>query len=335
LFYTVIKISKPLNIKKAVKYDPHLVKYDGQNNAKFNAMKLDPVSLKLFIRTIEEGTISRTAKKEHIAAAAISKRISDLENELNTALIIRTHRGVEPTCAGKALIGMARKILHDLDEISLQLTDYSNGLRGLIRVGANISAITQFLPDDIKSFCKTYPEVQIHLKEQISPTILKSVEDNSVDLGIFSSTYAKNNIQTLSYKTDRLCLIVPALHPLAKNTHITLEEILEFDIVGLHRGSNINYILEHAASRIRKTPNTKVHVTGFDTLCLMVESGLGVGILPEQIGHRYSKLFSITPIKIMDEWAERQIDICVRSYDSLSKAAQLFIDHLRKNKAVS
>src|SRR3546814_13757194 len=114
-------------------------------------MHLDPISLRLFISVIEEGTISAASEREHIAAAAISKRISELESAFKTTLLLRTNKGIQPTTAGMALSSLARRALRELDEVSVHMKEYSSGLRGFARVFANISAITKFLPQDIKT----------------------------------------------------------------------------------------------------------------------------------------------------------------------------------------
>ena len=101
-----------------------------------------------------------------IAAAAVSKRISELEENLKIRLLIRTNKGIQPTPAGIALSTMARRALHELDEIAVQMRDYASGLRGFIRVHANISAITQFLPQDIRLFLNECPNVQVDLEEK-------------------------------------------------------------------------------------------------------------------------------------------------------------------------
>lgn len=293
-------------------------------------MILDPTSLRLFIRSIEEGTIAGAAEKEHIAAAAISKRISDLEDELKAPLLVRTNRGVVPTSAGIELLTLARRVLHDLNDIHVRMSEYAKGARGLVRVCANISAITQFLPQDIKSFNTKYPGVQIQLEEQVSPSILKSVQENSTDVGILSSSYPFDNVETLSYKRDRLCLIVPYGHVLANKHKVRLPDILDHDYIGLHSGSNINYILASAANTVQRMVHIKVQVTGFDTLCMMVESALGIGLMPEAIARRYSAIFKVVPVPIDEPWAERRLDLCIRSLDLLPGAARLFVDHLRK-----
>lgn len=137
-------------------------------------MKLDPVSLRLFVSVIEEGTIAAAAKREHIAAAAVSKRLSELEELLNSQLLVRTNKGITPTAAGISLLYMARSVLNDLNEIVVQMHDFSHGRRGSIHVLANISAITQFMPSLLKSFMDLYPQIQITLEEKESLAITKA-----------------------------------------------------------------------------------------------------------------------------------------------------------------
>lgn len=90
-------------------------------------MRLDPTSLKLFVSVIEEGTIAAAAEREHIAASALSKRLSELEGILHTQLLARSNKGIAPTAAGIALLNLARGVLHDLDEVYSEMREYSSG----------------------------------------------------------------------------------------------------------------------------------------------------------------------------------------------------------------
>lgn len=105
-------------------------------------MRLDPTSLRLSVRVVEEGTIARAADREHIAAAAVSKCMSELEDTLGTQLLMRTNKGVEPSAAGQVLMSLARSALASLDQIYAEMRDYASGTRGYVRVVANISAIS-------------------------------------------------------------------------------------------------------------------------------------------------------------------------------------------------
>lgn len=93
-------------------------------------MKLDPQSLRLFISVLEEGTIAAASQREHIAAAAVSRRLSELESLLGSQLLIRSNKGIEPTEAGTALMYMARGVLNDLSGIVSEMREYSHGKRG-------------------------------------------------------------------------------------------------------------------------------------------------------------------------------------------------------------
>jgi DNA-binding transcriptional LysR family regulator len=293
-------------------------------------MKLDPTSLRLFVHILEEGSIAGAAAKEYIAASAVSKRISDLEDVLKTKLLARTNKGVEPTAAGIALANMARGVLHELDEIYAQMREYASGVRGQIRIMANISAITQFLPGEIKSFLSEHPQVQVHLQENISSAITKAVIENAADIGIFTMMPHGQNVEVFPYHNDELVLIAPKEHPLARRQSVSYAATLEYDYVGLHTGSAINLQLIKAASEIDKTIRIAIQVTSYDALCLMVETGLGIGILPRAVAKPYIKTLGIRVIRLTDAWAKRELKVCVRSFDALPVAAQLFVRHLTK-----
>lgn len=293
-------------------------------------MRLDPVSLKLFVTILETGTIAAAAEHEHVAASAVSRRISELEEALNTTLLRRTNKGVEPTAAGAELLNLARGVLHSLDEISVQMRDYAAGLRGRVRVAANLSAITQFLPGEIKAFLAANPQVQIHLEEMISTRVTKAVAENEADIGIFAHVPFGQQLETFPYRSDRLTLIAPRDHPLAGRSGVSFVEALDYDCVGLHTGSAINLQLVKAATELERTVRMRIQVTSYEALCLMVETGIGIGFLPEAVARRYVDTLAIALVRLEEPWAERALRLCVRSYAALPVAARMLVDHLRR-----
>lgn len=295
-------------------------------------MKLDPVSLSCFVSTIEEGTIARAAAREHIVPSAISKRIAELEDVLQSKLLTRTNKGVEPTTAGLALANLARGLLHDIDAVYAQMRDYASGTRGHVRVVANISAITQFLPRDIRSFLAEYPYVAIQLEERTSGTIARTVVENAADVGVFVEGPHAAGIETFPFHSDELVVITPSQHPLARRRSVTFVDTLGFDYVGLHTGSAINALLVERASAANMTLRLRIQVTSYSALCLMVEAGLGIGILPALSARPYVDTLRIREIPLNEPWRRRQLVVGVRSYASLSIAAKLFVDHLLRRR---
>lgn len=293
-------------------------------------MRLDPTSLRCFISVVEEGTIAAAAQREHIAASALSKRISELETTLHTHLLSRTNKGVEPTAAGIALLSLARGVLHDLDEIYMEMRQYSSGIRGHVRVFANISAITQFLPGEIRSFLAAHPQVQIHLEERVSTVITKAVAENAADIGVFTILPHGQTLEMFPYHSDRLVVVMPTQHPLSRRRSVSFEETLEFDYVGLHTGSAINLQLIKAAAELNRILKLRIQVTAYDALCLFVEAGLGIGIMPQETAKPHLKALRIRSISLNEPWATRELKIGVRSFQALPPAAKLLVTHLKQ-----
>lgn len=290
-------------------------------------MKLDPVSLRLFVSVVEEGTIAAAARREHIAAAAVSKRLSELEELLDSRLLNRTNKGITPTDAGMSLLFMARSALNNLNDIVVQMRDYSNGTRGSVQVLANISAITQFLPGLIKSFMALYPLINVVIEEQQSLTITKAVAENRAEVGIFTRLPHGADIEVFPFRQDRLVLIVPADHPLAARQSVRFSETLDHAYVALRSGTHLNFQLIKAANDVGRSLRIRMEVASYDALFLMVQAGIGVGIMPEGSAGIYH-LNGAKIIQIEDEWASRELSVCVRSRAGLSAAGELFLQHL-------
>ena len=292
-------------------------------------MKLDPVSLRLFVAVMEENTIAGAAAREHIAPSAASRRLSELEAALRVELFTRSNKGVEPSAAAFALLHLARGVLNDMDGIATQMRDYTTGARGHVRVVANISAITQFLPGELQSFLARHPQVDVRLQEQISTAIAHSVAENAADIGILNDGVYGERLTLLPYRTDELVLVVPTGHPLARRKSVRLTDALAFDFVGMHPGSAINNQLTRAAAEAQLPLKLRIQVTGYDALCLMVAAGLGVGVMPRGSAALYSGSLAVRTVTLAEPWAQRRLVLCVRSYESLSSVSRLLVDHLR------
>lgn len=292
-------------------------------------MIIDPLSLKLFVAIVEEGTIAAAAQRENIAASAVSKRISELEDALKTPLLSRTNKGVVPTEAGTTLLQLARGVLHELDNISLQIREYSSGVRGHVRLSANISSINQFLPTEIRSFMDAHPQVHVHLDANISETIMKAVAESAADVGIVTMGSYRQDLEYFPYHSDRLIVITPKEHPLAHRKSVSFQETLDFDYVGLPIGSTLQNQIVRAARDLERVAKLRIQVNSFDALCLMVEAGLGIGIVPQGAAKPYFKGLRLRAVQFDEPWANRELKICVRSFEALPAAAKLLVEHLR------
>lgn len=290
-------------------------------------MRLDPISLRLFVAVMEEQAIARAAAREHIATSAASRRLAELEAQLQVRLLARSNRGITPTPAAYTLLDLARNVLGEMDGIARQMREYGMGMRGHVRMLANISAITQFLPAQLQSFMACHPEVQVHLQEKISSEIALAVAQNAADFGILNAGHYGAELTYLPYRTDELVLVAPTGHPLAAQTQVRMQQALAYDFVGAHTGSALNALLTRSAAQLGLPLKLRIQVTSYDALCLMVAAGLGVGVLPRQSAALYAGTLGMAVLALQEPWAQRQLVLALRSYQGLAPAARALVDH--------
>ncbi|MFI5444779.1 LysR family transcriptional regulator [Polaromonas sp. UC242_47] len=292
------------------------------------ARRIDLTSLQLFVAVCELGSIGKAAEREFIAASAVSKRLSDLEAALDTPLLYRHTRGVDLTPAGQSLLHHARSVLFSLEKMQGELSEYADGVRGHVRVHASISAIVQFLPEDLGAFIRQHPEVKIDLEEHLSTEVVRAVQEGAADLGICNTADGSDDLQTLPYRQDQLVLIVPRGHVLGAQDAIAFEDSLEFDHVGLHSNSSIYIAMRDAAALAGRTIKLRIHVTGLDAMCRMIHNGLGVGVMPLRAFELMHGVGELESIALTNTWASRRIELVARDFSSLPVTARLLVDHL-------
>ena len=293
-----------------------------------NLHRLDLVSLSLFALVVRSGSISKGAELAHLAIGAASKRIADLESAIGTELFERHSRGITLTAAGEALKRHAQRILNDVDLMTADLSDYAAGVVGVVRLWANTSAVTQFLPSDIAAFAAANPEIRIELEEQNSEQIALAVVDGHADFGIMADQMPTLGLQTTLYRRDRLVLVVPDGHPLGRRKSVRFDDALEFDFVSLTHNTSLAKRLQLATSVSGGRLKLRIQVRSFDAMCRMVDAGLGIAVLPDAAVRPHLCSIGLRKIGLSEEWADRDLLICARDLNALPKPARLLVNHL-------
>ena len=293
-----------------------------------NLHRVDLVSLSLFGLVARSGSISKGAELAALAVGAASKRLSDLELAMGTTLLERHSRGVTLTQAGMALQRHVQRILGDVDQMAADLSDYASGLTGVVKLWANTSAVTQFLPQQVSSFSRSNQGIRIELEEADSHEIVLAVLDGRADLGIFADRTPSLGLQLLGYRHDRLVLVVPPTHPLAKLRSVRFEQALDYDFVTLSKATSLARRLEAETGLLGRTLKNRIQVRSFDAMCQMVAAGMGVALLPQQAVRPLVRALQLRQIALAEAWADRALLIGVRHVDALPRHVRIFIDHL-------
>lgn len=293
-----------------------------------NISHFDLYTLRLFVTAADCKSLTRTAEISSITLSAVSKRITDLERNVNCQLFIRKPRGIELTSAGSGLLRHARILLDSVNSMASELDDYSRGSIGHVRVAANVSAVIQYLPDDLAAFFQSNTGIKIYLEEALSDAIVDSVDSGRVDIGIFADNVDATALRTFSWRQDRLVLLVPTAHPLSLNDELWFEDTLTWDYVALNQGSSLLRRIKDSAVSAGRLLKVSIQVTSFDAVCRMIQSGLGIGILPLEAITPALLGSSLKAIRLKDEWALRTLRIGVNAKKRLHPEASKLLEFL-------
>lgn len=295
-------------------------------------MNIDFKDLALFIHIAEATSLTQGAKRSFMSPAAASARIKALETQLKTHLLYRDSRGVDLTEAGRRLLTHARLIMRQLGYLKTEFDEYGADASGHIRIFANTTAVTEFLPEVLAGFLAAYPGVSIDLQERHSADIVRGVLDGSTDLGITAGPVLAKDLEIIHFSTDRLVLALPAGHPLAEKDTLKLADTLTYPHVGLPEGSTLSDFLREQASHIGRNLTWRIQVASFETVCRMVETGVGIGVIPESSATRYQQTMNLIVRPLDEPWAVRERSILVRDLEALPGCVRALISLIRPAK---
>ena len=292
------------------------------------ATRFDFTDLRLFLQVVEAGSITSGAGRMHLALAAASTRIRNLELAFGARLLQRERLGVTPTPAGRALAQHARLLLQQTERMRGDLAAYAQGLRGQIRLLSNTNALTEFLPEPLSRFLAAHPLVNIDLEERLSDEIVAAVAGGTADIGIVAATVEMSGLELFPFRSDRFVLVVAPGHPLARRKRVAFADALGYDFVGLDRTSALQRFLDDKAERIGRRIRQRVQLRGFDGVCRLVEHGVGIGVVPATTAKRSARTMAIRAVALSDPWAARNLTICVRRAADLPIYARQLLEHL-------
>ena len=149
-------------------------------------MRFDLTDLRLFLHVADSGSITNGAERAHLALASASARIRGMEEMLDVPLLQRGRRGVRLTNAGQSLLDHARIVLQQVDTMRGELSAYSRGLKGSVRLLANTAALSEHLPRLLADFLAANPTIDLDLEDRESPAIAAAVAAGDADIGIAS-----------------------------------------------------------------------------------------------------------------------------------------------------
>ncbi|HIP16383.1 MAG TPA: LysR family transcriptional regulator [Methanothermococcus okinawensis] len=259
---------------------------------------------KTFVTTSKTKSFSKAAKKLGITQGTVSNHISTLEKYFDTQLFIRTPEGVELTPEGQILYESAKKILELIESTRQRIKSLHEYPEGTIKIAASTTPGEHILPSIIMDYKREYKDVDFDIEITDSKRCFKLLENGSVDIIAVGYLYNKD-YEHLIIGKDKLVLIVPPNHRLAKKGVATLSDIMKEDYIDREEGSGTREVIIKALNEKGYSMmdlNVVMRLGSNSSIITAVSEGNGVSIISEIPAKKAAEagLVKIVPIVDLD-----------------------------------
>jgi len=283
--------------------------------------------LRYLCAIVETGSFSRAAEHCHVAQPSLSQQISKLEDELGTRLFDRLGRSVRLTDAGRTFLPHARNVLHQTELARSEVDGRRRDARGTVIVGVIPTIAPYYLPERIATFMRRFPESTLRVVEETTPVLVEGLRNLAIDIAILSLPLRHREFEVASLLTERLYAALPADHPHAEASSISLRELRDERFVLLRDSHCFREIALAACHRAHLDPRIAFESSQFSSLLGMVAAGVGVSLVPEMAIDRHA---GCRYVRISDAKAVRSIAAVRLKGRSFSHVQQAFLEHLAK-----
>jgi len=284
-----------------------------QRGAPWNLARFDLVSIRLVVDGAQLGSLSAAARAAHLALAAASRRIRELEEAVGTPLFERHGRGLAPTMAGRVFVRHALELLACVDQIGSELADLQAGIARHIRLCAGTAAINQFLPSLLADYARHAPQVRVELEEQVSSGVVAALLEGRADVGVFVEGAEAPGLECQLFRHDELVLILPPRHRLVGRTRLPFAAALDEDWISLSDGAALLQRQQQVAFGAGRPFRLRMQVRSFDAVCNLVRAGLGIALLPKAAVLPMVQAMGLRTRPLADTWAARRLLVATRA----------------------
>lgn len=245
---------------------------------------MDTQSLNAFIAVAELASFSLAAEQLHITQPAVSKRIANLEQQLNQRLFDRIGRRITLTQAGQALLPRARKILVDLEDTRRLLDNLSGDIQGPLVLATSHHIGLHRLPPLLQRFTQQFPHVKLDMRFLDSEQAYSGVVSGELELAIVTLAPVPDpSLVVVPVWVDELKFVVAHNHPLTRLGQLQMQDLTHHDAVLPGHLTFTRGIVEKAFAEQDLDLNVALSTNYMETLKMMVSIGLGWSLLPESM----------------------------------------------------
>jgi DNA-binding transcriptional LysR family regulator len=253
--------------------------------------------LEYLVAVAGEANFTRAAERVHVSQPGISAQIRQLERDLGAELFDRSGRSVKLTAAGEAVIGHARAVLAAAAAMR-QAADEVNGLvRGQLTVGMVTACTVAALFDALSAFHLAYPAIEITLAEDHSDRLVERVRAGTADLALIGAAgKLPDGVDGLTVISEHLVAAVPARHPLADRSSVSLTDLAGYPVISMPAGTGVRAVFDRACAEAGLQPSIALQASAPSAVADLASRGLGVAIFSATMATFYSDRLTAVPV---------------------------------------
>ncbi|MCJ7782772.1 MAG: selenium metabolism-associated LysR family transcriptional regulator [Desulfobacterales bacterium] len=299
-------------------------------------MQIEFRHLESFCRVADLKSFSKAADDLFLTQPTVSGHILSLEQSLSLRLFDRASREVRLTKSGEVFQEYASKILSLRKDLLNALSEFSQGIRGELSLGASTIPGEYLLPRLIGDFKKEHPSFLISLKIADTKEVIQYVLQDHVEFGIIGAKLSHPSLHYEKYEEDEIIVVGPSDHPLTRKKRVNVDELLKEPWIIREEGSGTRIAVEKALRRKGKSLkqfNVVIEMGSTSSVKEGVKAKLGLAFISGRAteGEVRQGAFSRIDAEGLEP-ISRQIYIVSHRRRTLSPMGMEFLRFLRRKK---
>lgn len=287
------------------------------------------------IALVDERSFSRAAQKMFLTQPSLTKHIKNLEDTIDTTVVIRKNTGIVLTPEGKILYDYARRIFKLVDEAREKITMAAEDESGNVFISASTIPATYILPPLLRALNENFRDIRCIVRMNDSEATINMVLDEQVEIGFIGKPCTNRKLIVEPVWKDRLVLVVPDAHLWRQKRSVTADELSREPFIIRELGSATRATLEDYLLSASLIPLSQFNVVAelgsSEAVKEAILAGLGVSIISTHAVKRELKTGALHEIPLENEVIERNFYLIYRKQFALMRHHTLFLDFVRQS----
>ena len=240
------------------------------------------IQLEYLLAVVNFGSFSLAAENSFVTQPSLSMQIKNLEEELGVILLDRTKKPVMLTQAGEVVVARAREVMKMFNYVYEDVANLKGTVKGVLRLGVIPTIAPYLLPAMVQDFAERCPDVELEIKEMITPDIIKAMEHDEIDAAILAGGTTPDGIAEENIFDDRFYAYVSESHRLFDRNNVRIEDLDLKEMLLLSEGHCFrDQVLDFCPSKRSKTATYYFESGSLETLMRIVDNTEYMTIVPE------------------------------------------------------